>query len=60
MAVGFDLTPYLKEGENVMAVRIDNSWFYRETETNSKIQWNDRNFNSNYGGIPKMYFAYNR
>ena len=58
MAVGFDLTPYLKEGENVMAVRIDNSWFYRETETNSKIQWNDRNFNSNYGGIPKNVFLH--
>ncbi|WP_294546738.1 DUF4982 domain-containing protein [uncultured Bacteroides sp.] len=58
MAVGFDLTPYLKEGENVVAVRIDNSWFYREAKTNSKIQWNDRNFNSNYGGIPKNVFLH--
>lgn len=29
MAVGFDLTPYIKYGqENVMAVRIDNNWNY--------------------------------
>ena len=54
MAVGFDLTPYIKySGENVMAVRIDNSWFYKERATETKYQWNDRNFNANYGGIPK-------
>lgn len=54
MAVGFDLTPYIKYGqENVMAVRIDNNWNYRERATNTKYQWSDRNFNANYGGIPK-------
>lgn len=53
MAVGFDLTPHIKEGENVIAVRTDNDWMYREEGTNSKFQWNDRNFNANYGGIPK-------
>ena len=58
MAVGFDLTPYLKEGENVFAVRIDNSWFYREVKTKAKFQWNDRNFNSNYGGIPKNVYLH--
>lgn len=58
MAVGFDLTPYLKEGENVIAVRTDNNWFYREKRTNSKFQWNDRNFNANYGGIPKNVFLH--
>ena len=58
MAVGFDLTPYMKEGENVIAVRTDNNWMYREEGTNSKFQWNDRNFNANYGGIPKNVFLY--
>ena len=58
MAVGFDLTPYIKEGENVIAVRTDNNWMYREEGTNSKFQWNDRNFNANYGGIPKNVFLY--
>ncbi|MBR0432357.1 MAG: DUF4982 domain-containing protein [Bacteroidaceae bacterium] len=53
MAFGFDLTPYIKEGENVLAVRCDNSWTYRDRVLNSRYQWNDRNFNANYGGLPK-------
>ena len=53
MACGFDLTPYIVEGENVMAVRIDNSWTYHDPIHESRFQWNDRNFNANYGGIPK-------
>lgn len=54
MAVGFDLTPYISYNkENVIALRIDNNWQYRERGTNTKFQWNDRNFNANYGGLPK-------
>ena len=53
MACGFDLTPYIKAGENVLAVRCDNSWTYRSRLHNSRYQWNDKNFNANYGGIPK-------
>ena len=53
MAFGFDLTPYIQEGENVLAVRCDNSWTYRDRVLNSRYQWNDRNFNANYGGLPK-------
>ena len=53
MAFGFDLTPYIKKGENVIAVRCDNSWTYRDRTLNSRYQWNDRNFNANYGGLPK-------
>ena len=58
MAVGFDLTPYMKDGDNVLAVRIDNNWQYREVATKAKFQWNDRNFNANYGGIPKNVYLY--
>jgi len=58
MAVGFDLTPHLKEGDNVIAVQIDNDWRYREETTRSGFQWNDRNFNANYGGIPKNVFLH--
>lgn len=61
MAVGFDISKeILKQGENVVAIRTDNDWRYREKETNSIFQWNDRNFNANYGGIPKnvwIHFA---
>ncbi len=53
MAFGFDLTPYIKEGKNVLAVRCDNSWTYRDRVLNSRYQWNDKNFNANYGGLPK-------
>lgn len=53
MAIGFDLTPYIRPGDNVIAVRVDNNWQYREKSSKAKFQWNDRNFNANYGGIPK-------
>lgn len=54
MAVGFDLTPYISpKGNNVLAVRVDNNWNYRERATDTEFQWNNNNFNVNYGGIPK-------
>lgn len=53
MAFGFDLTPYIKEGQNVIAVRCDNNWKYRDRILDSRYQWNDKNFNANYGGLPK-------
>lgn len=53
MAFGFDLTPYIKEGQNVIAVRCDNNWKYRDRILDSRYQWNDNNFNANYGGLPK-------
>lgn len=54
MAFGMDLTPHLKRGDNLIAVRVDNDWQYRERgHKYSRYQWNDRNFNANYGGIPK-------
>ncbi|HJX70650.1 MAG TPA: DUF4982 domain-containing protein [Bacteroidales bacterium] len=55
MAFGFDITRYVNfepEG-NVIAVRIDNSWDYKEKSTGQSFQWNNNNFNANYGGIPK-------
>ena len=58
MASGFDLTPYIIRGENVIAVRVDNSWNYRERSTGQHYQWNDKNFNANYGGIPKNVFLH--
>lgn len=64
MAFGFDLTPFIKRnGENILAVYIDNDWRYKEhiktwsekaqKETRSGFQWNDKNFFCNYGGINK-------
>jgi len=55
MAFGFDITDQVKPApaENVLAARIDNSWTYRTQSNNSPLQWNDRNFYANYGGINK-------
>jgi len=55
MAVGFDVTEFVKPApaENIVAIRTDNAWDYREKSSNSRFQWSDKNFNANYGGIPK-------
>lgn len=52
-AFGFDLSKVVKPGDNLIAVRTDNRWDYREQATNQRYQWADRNFNANYGGLPK-------
>lgn len=60
MAFGFDITSFLNPfpEQNVIAVKTDNDWKYREKSSNSGYQWNDRNFNANYGGIPKNVFLH--
>ncbi len=54
-AFGLDVTEHVKaEPEtNVIAVRTDNAWDYRERFSGARYQWADKNFNANYGGIPK-------
>ena len=60
MAFGFDVTDVAKFGdeENVIAARINNDWNYHEKATNTKYQWEDKNFNANYGGITKNVFLH--
>ncbi|MGY5356171.1 glycoside hydrolase family 2 protein [Wenyingzhuangia sp. IMCC45467] len=60
MALGLDLTPFVKPypQENVIAVKTDNDWKYKEKLTGSGYQWNDKNFNANYGGIPKNVYLH--
>ncbi len=55
MAAGFDVTDVVAQAPqlNVLAVRTDNAWDYREKASGQRFQWNDRNFNANFGGIPK-------
>ena len=53
MAFGADITEALKPGENIVAVRVDNDWKYKERASGSGFQWNNDNFNVNYGGITK-------
>jgi len=60
MAFGFDVTGVVNFGEadNVIAARIDNDWNYKEKATNTKFQWEDKNFNANYGGINKNVYLH--
>ena len=61
MAFGFDLTDVVTLGSrhpNVIAVRTDNSWDYKEKATGSSFQWNNKNFNANYGGLPKHVYLH--
>lgn len=58
MAFGFELTPYLQEGKNEIVVRTDNRWDYRERVSGATLQWNNRNFNANYGGINRHVNLY--
>lgn len=60
MACGLDISDVINFGnkENTIAVRIDNAWNYKEQSTGSGFQWNDRNFNANYGGIPKNVYLH--
>lgn len=59
MAFGLDITDKVRfDADNVISVRVDNSWSYRERATNSTYQWNNKNFNANYGGIPKNVFLH--
>jgi len=58
-AFGFDITEFVKPGEeNLVAARIDNNWDYREKSTGQKFQWEDKNFNANYGGLNKNVFLH--
>jgi len=52
-AFGFDITSKVKpaQAENVLAVRTDNSWKYKEIATDTTFHWSDSNFYANYGGI---------
>lgn len=59
MAFGIDLTSAIRYNQdNIIAVRVDNSWQYREKASGSTWQWNNKNFNANYGGIPKNVFLH--
>ena len=55
MAFGFEISKALKPWpeENVIAVRTDNAWDYKERLSGQGFQWSDRNFNANYGGLTK-------
>lgn len=60
MAFGFDISDAIKTApaENILAVRTDNSWDYKEKATGTPYHWNNRNFYANYGGISKSVWLH--
>jgi beta-galactosidase len=52
-AFGYDISDALVGGDNVVSVKTDNRWDYHEAATGQRYQWSDKNFNANYGGLPK-------
>jgi len=60
MAFGFDISETVKPApaENVLAVRTDNRWDYKEKATGTPYHWNNNNFYANYGGISKSVWLH--
>jgi len=60
MAFGFDISETVKPapGKNVLAVRTDNRWDYKEKATGTPYHWNNNNFYANYGGISKSVWLH--
>lgn len=52
-AFGFDITDRVRPAPevNVIAVRTDNSYNYREKASGTGFQWNHTSFNVSYGGL---------
>jgi beta-galactosidase len=51
-ACGLDLTELVNfDGDNVIAVKVDNSNNYKEEATGIGYQWMGRDFDPNYGGL---------
>ncbi len=51
-AYGVDITEALHAGgENVLAVKVDNTTTYKERATQTTFEWNANDFNPDFGGI---------
>jgi beta-galactosidase len=57
-AVGFDISAFVNyDGkDNLLAVKVDNSPTYIEEGTNTRFQWNVKDFNPNFGGLNRDAF----
>ncbi|MCR5180306.1 MAG: DUF4982 domain-containing protein [Bacteroidaceae bacterium] len=55
---GFDLSSYIRQGENVIAVRVDNNRNYRDSVPATPHPWNDRTNSTLYGGISKNVYLH--
>lgn len=59
MAAGIDITDAVNfEGENVLAVKTDNSYDYKEQSTGVNFQWNRGSYTTNFGGITQNVYLH--
>src|SRR5476651_1483383 len=52
-AVGLDISDFVNYGgkDNILSVKVDNSTAYMEEATQTRFQWNSKDFNPNFGGL---------
>jgi beta-galactosidase len=57
-ALGLDITASVNYGgkDNILSVKVDNSTAYMEESTNTRFQWNSKDFNPNFGGLNRDAF----
>ena len=59
MAAGMDITAAVNfEGENVLAVKTDNSYDYKEKSSGVNFQWNRGSYTTNFGGITQNVYLH--
>lgn len=55
---GIDITATLRPGDNLLAVKVDNSAGYKERATETAFEWNSNDFNPNHGGINRSVWLH--
>ena len=55
---GIDITAALNPGDNVLAVKVDNTAAYKERATQTAFEWNSNDFNPNHGGINRSVWLH--
>jgi len=55
---GIDITAALSPGDNVLAVKVDNTTTYKERATQTAFEWNANDFNPDHGGINRSVWLH--
>lgn len=57
---GYDLTPYLYFGkqENIIAIRVDNSFPYKAEGTHDILSWHDSHWHPTHGGLYRNIYLH--
>ncbi len=55
---GYDLTPYLKAGENIVAVKVNNDRKSDDFRDNDPLVWNHEHWHPTHGGIYRNVYLH--